>query len=117
MDGNTRESLSRLFPIKTIGDLLELFKCQLKTNTTPDLALLSICLGYVENALTCSRFATQSRIIDAADLHSSPAHDHLHADGTSSPLGHSPHATRLPVLEWQTLNAYYQQFKAQIKGE
>ncbi|CAD7078982.1 unnamed protein product [Hermetia illucens] len=44
---------SKLFPLKSIGDVVKLFRSQLET-PDPDLTLLSIVAGYIENTLTCA---------------------------------------------------------------
>lgn len=45
----------RLFPLTNISSMVSLFKQQLESSVEPDLALLSIVAGLVENSLTCSR--------------------------------------------------------------
>lgn len=43
------------FPIKNVSSVVEIFKKQLEGGGEPDLALLSIIVGAVENSLTCNR--------------------------------------------------------------
>lgn len=51
------------FPIRSIGSIVKVFEKHLINNTEPDLALLSILVGAVENSLTCSRIiGTQDNI-------------------------------------------------------
>lgn len=45
-----------LFPVRSISSIVQIFEKQLANNNTePDLALLSILVGAVENSLTCNR--------------------------------------------------------------
>ncbi|KAF7993352.1 hypothetical protein HCN44_006412 [Aphidius gifuensis] len=50
-----RDEDKALFPIQSITSIVDIFKKQLSKNTEPDLALLSILVGAVENSLTCNR--------------------------------------------------------------
>ncbi|KAI5745939.1 hypothetical protein M8J76_015719 [Diaphorina citri] len=45
----------RLFPLKDIPSIIEVFKSQMEGLKEPDLALLSIVVGAVENTMTCIR--------------------------------------------------------------
>lgn len=45
----------RLFPIKDIPSIIEVFKSQMEGPKEPDLALLSIVVGAIENTMTCIR--------------------------------------------------------------
>ncbi|XP_014212070.1 menin [Copidosoma floridanum] len=49
-----------VFPITNISSVVQIFQNQLETCAEPDLALLSILVGAVENTLTCNRnFVTE----------------------------------------------------------
>lgn len=48
-----QEKDKALFPVRNITSIIQLFKNQLESATEPDLALLSIIAGAVENSLTC----------------------------------------------------------------
>ena len=50
-----REEERRLFPLSTIGSVVQLFRLQLSGSEEPDIALLSIVSGCVENSLTSPR--------------------------------------------------------------
>lgn len=78
-----------LFPLKNIGSIVQIFKNQLEDNTEPDLALLSIIVGAVENTLTCSR-SNDKLIVDEPFC--------------------------LPALELQSVETLYGKFHAIIKG-
>ncbi|XP_058790079.1 menin [Phymastichus coffea] len=44
-----------LFPLQTISSVVQIFQNQLENSAEPDLALLSIIVGAIENPLTCNR--------------------------------------------------------------
>lgn len=46
------EEVSKLFPLKSISDVVRLFKVHLENAKEPDLTLLSIVTGLIENTLT-----------------------------------------------------------------
>jgi len=50
-----RERDKQTFPLQNVQSVVDLFRNQLTDNAEPDLALLSIVLGTVENALTVNR--------------------------------------------------------------
>lgn len=43
-----------LFPLKTVSSVVALFESMLRRSDQPDLALMSIIAGFVENTLTCN---------------------------------------------------------------
>lgn len=53
-----REGEKRFFPIKNINSVVNLFKYELTECQEPNLVLLSIVIGAVENALTSNRILT-----------------------------------------------------------
>jgi len=53
-----REEDANLFPLTTIGGVLQLYRQQLTGDHEPDIALLSIVTGFVENSMTSSRNVT-----------------------------------------------------------
>jgi len=57
-----REEDKRLFPLSTIGGVVQLFRQQLTGDLEPDLSLLSIVAGCVENSMTSSRNITVSPV-------------------------------------------------------
>lgn len=62
-----------LFPIKNVQSVVEIFKSQLERNSEPDLALLSIIVGYIENNLTSNRTNAQLEIYEPLESTSLPA--------------------------------------------
>lgn len=50
-----REEERRLFPLTTIGGVVQLFRLQLMGEEDPNIALLSIVSGCIENSMTSPR--------------------------------------------------------------
>uniref|UniRef100_T1J5T3 Menin n=1 Tax=Strigamia maritima TaxID=126957 RepID=T1J5T3_STRMM len=90
-----RDREKRLFPIKSIQDVVSLCKLHLEKGDQPNLALLSILLGAIENLLTCNRSPTQ--VAELTD---------------KSPDSNST----FPALELSIVEALYSKFTTQIKG-
>ncbi len=83
----------RHFPLGSIQDVVSLFRDQLEYNNgEPNLALLSIVLGAIENTLTVNRAIS-------ADVD---------ADKNLQPI--------FPAVDWLTVEALYQKFVAVIQG-
>ncbi|CAG5125065.1 unnamed protein product [Candidula unifasciata] len=80
----------RHFPLTSIASVVELFREQLEGPDEPNLALLSIVLGCVENTLTLNRSVTTSN------------------DDVLRPI--------FPVVDWETVDALYSKFEALVKG-
>lgn len=80
-----------LFPIRSISAIVQIFKNQLENSAEPDLALLSILIGAVENSLTCNRVFT-------------PQENAVYDE------------PKLPPVEYHIAEALYTKFHAVIKG-
>lgn len=80
-----------LFPIESIPSIVRIFQNQLENNDEPDLALLSILVGAVENSLTCNRIFPNPETND---------HDE----------------SKLPPVELDIAESLYNKFHAIIKG-
>ncbi|XP_069691817.1 menin [Periplaneta americana] len=87
-----REVDRQHFPLEDIPSIVRLFKQQLESSSEPDLALLSIVVGAVENSLTCNRTFTLQKETDT--------------------LGEP----KLPAVEYHIAEALYSKFHAIIKG-
>lgn len=81
-----------LFPLKSVNSVIEVFKNQLEGGGDPDLALLSIIAGAVENTLTCRSVNSLQQIIE--------------------PLEQS----HLPAIEFHTIQTLYLEFQTVIKS-
>lgn len=87
-----RESDKALFPIKNITSVINLFKNQLENSSEPDLTLLSIVVGAIENSLTC-----RSNV--KFQMYGEPVEQNC-----------------LPILELNFIEAMYSKFHAIVKN-
>lgn len=85
------ESVKRHFPLQSVRDVIQLFKSQIENQDEPNLALLSVVTGFIENLLTCNRVQPLQTDDDALE-----------------PM--------FPIVEISTIDALYAKFKCQIKG-
>ncbi|XP_043269446.1 menin [Venturia canescens] len=86
-----RDEDKSLFPVQSISSIVQIFQNQLENSSEPDLALLSILVGAVENSLTCNRtFASQE-----STVYDEP---------------------KLPAVEYHIAEALYDKFHAVVKG-
>ncbi|XP_044732761.1 menin isoform X2 [Chrysoperla carnea] len=92
MAGIIRDNDRTLFPIKNISSVLDIFKNQLENSPEPDLALLSIIVGAVENSLTCNRGSANLELYQPMD------------------------SSSLPTLELHIADALYTKFHSLIKS-
>ncbi|GFS93456.1 menin [Nephila pilipes] len=86
------DSVKRHFPLQNIKDVILLFQSQIQNNDEPNLALLSIVVGYIENLLTCNRSLPLNCDVESA----------------LEPM--------FPIVDISTIDALYAKFKCQIKG-
>ncbi|KAJ8673357.1 hypothetical protein QAD02_004619 [Eretmocerus hayati] len=80
-----------LFPIQSISSAVQIFQNQLENSAEPDLALLSILVGAIEDSLTCSR----NFVSDEPIAYDEP---------------------KLPPIEFQTIESMYLKFTTIIKS-
>lgn len=90
-----------LFPLSDIGSVVKFLKIHLEVNDEPNLAICSIIIGYIENALTCSR------VIDSLD----EVENELNVED----MARHPMSTKLPVIEYDNVMALYHRFVAIIR--
>lgn len=89
-----------LFPLSDIDSVVKLFRIHLSKNSEPNLAILSIIIGYIENTLTCSRGGSEPTPELDDDCSGKRAEDHR----------------VLPVVDYETVEALHQRFLAIIKA-
>ena len=94
-----------LFPLKSIESVVNLFKIHLQKNDEPNLAILSIILGYIENTLTCSRGA------EPLD----PETDNITEEEIGGKLNDT-NCTKLPIVRYTIVEALHQRFLSIIKA-
>ncbi|XP_011305081.1 menin [Fopius arisanus] len=81
-----------LFPVRSISSIVQIFEKQLSNNNIePDLALLSILVGAVENSLTCNRTIASQE----STVYDEP---------------------KLPAVEFNIAETLYSKFHAIVKG-
>lgn len=80
-----------IFPLQDIPSVVKVFKQQLTQDQEPNLALLSIIAGAVENSLTCNRNFTVEKDADCEE-------------------------GKLPAVEYRIVEALYMKFHTVIKG-
>lgn len=93
-----------LFPLRNVESVVKLFKTHLERNREPNLAILSIILGYIENTLTCSRGA-ETGDPETADI------PPIENDGWAQNS-----ITKVPTVEYSFVEALYQRFLSIIKA-
>ena len=81
----------RHFPLQNIQSCVNFFRDQLENNEQPNLALMSIVLGTIENTLTVNRAVSQG--IDEKSLQ-----------------------PNFPIIDWSTVEPLYQKFVALVQG-
>ena len=87
-----REKDKRHFPLQNIQSVVNLFRDQLENNEQPNLTLLSIVLGAIENTLTVNRAISQD----------------IDVEKNLQPI--------FPVIDLSTVEALYEKFVALVQG-
>ena len=104
MMASLSEEERKLFPLKTVAAVVTLVQSILKRTSEPDLALISIILGYVENTLTCNHVpavGTKSSII---------------SDDNEKLVSATTKGCDFPEVELNVIEALHAKFKAIIKS-
>lgn len=84
--------LERFFPLQDISEVVQLFRYEMENTKEPDLTLLSIVVGSIENLLTCNR---TNIVPNESDIFGNP---------------------KLPTIEYKIVDALYKKFHSTIKG-
>uniref|UniRef100_A0A8D8YT63 Menin n=1 Tax=Cacopsylla melanoneura TaxID=428564 RepID=A0A8D8YT63_9HEMI len=92
----------RLFPLKDIPSILAVFKSQMEGPKEPDLALLSIVVGGIENTMTCGRPPLSTSI-------------NTHKTSESEIVITDQNPAFFPI-EFDIVEALYERFVAIVKG-
>lgn len=130
------EEIVKLFPLKSIANVVQLFKVHLETANEPDLTLLSIVTGIIENTLTgkCSANSLAA-ITDATSMNNNNAEpinnngsvDNNGSSASSSSVTESkvkveesnnsndnistaPNCTNFPIVTFDTVKTLYEKF-------
>lgn len=93
------DDVIKLFPLRTIQDVIKLFRQQLNNrDDDPDLTLLSIVTGLIEHSLT-------TKVLESSGA----------GPGGPTGLGSQPHIeviSNFPVIKYDVIEALYKKFKA-----
>ncbi|KAK8745986.1 hypothetical protein OTU49_017210 [Cherax quadricarinatus] len=89
-----------LFPLSNIEAVVKLFRLHLQKNSEPNLAILSIIVGHIENTLTCARGVSEPPV--------------GYEDECSSKYSDTHRV--LPLVEYETVEALHHRFLAIIKA-
>lgn len=95
----------KLFPLKNTADVIKLFRQHLEHTDDPDLTLLSIVTGIIENTLT-SKCAIP--VSEASTPLSQPA---IVAAASSTAAAHADGLSNFPVVHFEVVNELYKKFK------
>ena len=93
-----RDEAKQQFPLQDISSVVALFKSELTSDAEPNLALLSVVTGMIENSLTSNRAAAATHANDS---------DQANRAGIE-PI--------FPVIELPNVEALYCKFETQMKG-
>ena len=117
------DDLSRLkhfFPLATLDNVVHLFDHEISQNSQPDLTLLSLVIGIIENNLTLPRLLSISdqlhrksksfALNDSIESFHSINEDKLIDDSSNK------NNYEIPLIELDTLEPFYIMFVTQIKG-
>jgi len=94
----------QFFPIKSIGDVLKLFRHEL-TKDEPNLALLSVVVGFIEHSLAVGRTTTNTQQVDSAPQTGSSDSDYGVVE-----------ANTFPELDWSIAKVLYKRFESHVIG-
>lgn len=122
------DEIVKLFPLKSISDVVRLFKVHLESAKEPDLTLLSIVTGIIENTLTgkCNANAIPSNA-DTASLNNNnaePTNNNSTVDtltetktkvkpeesNNSDDISNETGCSNFPVVSFETVKNLYEKF-------
>lgn len=110
-----RGDLAKLFPLKSTTDVVRFFRQHLESDTEPDLTLLSIITGTIENTLTSKCVATTvpAAIVDCAANQTNPhgVGGTQQTSNTSSSGGTPIELSNFPVVHLDAVQELYKKFK------
>lgn len=96
-----RDDVHKLFPLKNTADVIKLFRQHLEHTDDPDLTLLSIVTGIIENTLTSKCAIPVSEPSPLSQSVAPAVTAAAHADGLSN----------FPVVHFEVVNELYKKFK------
>ena len=93
-----------IFPLKDTCSVVKLFKTHLEKNKEPNLAILSLIIGYIENTLTCSRPGVEGTVVSNNES-SFNINELIQNQRTS-----------LPIVHYKNIESLYHRFLAVIRA-
>lgn len=118
------DEIVKLFPLKSISDVVRLFKVHLETAKEPDLTLLSIVTGIIENTLTgkCNASSLLANA-DAAPLNNNNAEPEnnnssvdaltetkVKVEDSTTDISTASNCSNFPVVTFDTVKNLYEKF-------
>lgn len=112
------EQIAKLFPLKSISDVVQLFRVHLENAREPDLTFLSIVTGMIENTLTRKCLTTNTPNSDGIStdlatptIQASPIGD-IDVDQMSKNANEnaSSNVNNFPVVQFETVQQLYDKF-------
>ena len=114
MEKNTKKiNMSDLFPLKTVGDVLKLFEFEL-SGTDPNLAMLSIVAGEIENSMTNCKSMIRDDVPE--DIFQTIEPPKTKKQNSEDPDLTNTNLPIEPILHWDLVHALYQKFESIIKS-
>lgn len=121
------EKILKLFPLKSISDVVQLFRVHLECAKEPDLTLLSIVTGIIENTLTSKCNATNLTSVDSTtpsnNNNADPTNNNSSTDDVLDVKGRpepnaandissstSSGANNFPLVTFETVKNLYEKF-------
>lgn len=116
MDLGLRDKhISDYFPLKTVGDVLKLFEYEL-SKQEPNLAILSIIAGEIENSMTnCRPLVKDENSGDLEKCEDSINQNNVIGKDSECDVTNTNLAID-PTLHWDLVHALYQKFESIIKS-
>ena len=120
MANKNKSDVSEFFPLRKIGDVLNLFEHQLKQQNDkdgkePNLTMLAIVAGAIENSMTQGKPSLKDETSDDFPKSSNSKCDSNKAMNEDSDLTNTNLSIE-PVLHWDLVEALYKKFESVIKG-
>lgn len=111
------DEVSKLFPLKSISDVVRLFKVHLENVKEPDLTLLSIVTGFIENTLT-GKCNGNANLLHAENNNADATNKNSCADDLTdskvkfddSDVSTSAGLSNFPVVTLESVNNLYDKF-------
>lgn len=121
------DEILKLFPLKSISDVVRLFQVHLETAKEPDLTLLSIVTGIIENTLTgkCngnSLSANNDTVVTLNNNNADPTNNNGSVDSmtetkvkveessNTTDISTSSNCSNFPIVTYETVKNLYEKF-------